>query len=41
MHGWQVNKKYICATPVVKGYARKCKATRYAGRYLLYIIYNT
>jgi len=28
-------KKHICATPVEKGYARKSKATRYAGGYLL------
>ena len=28
-------KKHICAMPVVKGYARKSKATRYAGGYLL------
>lgn len=28
-------KEHICATPVVKGYARKCKVTHYAGGYLL------
>ena len=28
-------KKHICAMPVGKGYARKSKATRYAGGYLL------
>jgi hypothetical protein len=33
-------KEHICATPVVKGYARKCKANRYAGGYLLLIKNN-
>jgi len=28
-------QKHICAMPVEKGYARKSKATRYAGGYLL------
>ncbi len=41
--GWQVTlctadrptKEHICVPPVVKGYARKVKTTRYAGGCLL------
>lgn len=37
MRGWQAKKRRTCALPVDKGYARKCKTTRSAGGYLLYL----
>lgn len=40
-HDWQVNKKAHLCSLVDKGYARKSKAIRYAGGYLLSIsIFN-